>query len=325
MLTTRNEILSRFTAPVFIPHPVYPGLETFDCLAQPHHKPRLGTVELPTVKIVIREIDYLRGAGGSPIASDQLLRFRKDYYQLWYQVDGFGILQNATQNNFGTARPGLLGVMDQGERHTYMHQRGAFECFILGFSILPSANAKCYWNSEIEGKKVLPEAERLVFENLIFELFWQIADNKEILGIASMSNLLQLLVQLYSNGLLLVEESQFPTNKPKSLVAKAKQFMKLNYASLHHQDPLEKECGVDINYLNILFKKETGKTLYRYLSDIRMEHAKYLLEGKDFPVTEIAARIGYPNSNSFTRAFKKQNRISPTEYRESHDKSIKKG
>ena len=35
-------------------------------------------------------------------------------------------------------------------------------------------------------------------------------------------------------------------------------FMELNYARMRHQRELETECGVDINYLNIIFKKETG-------------------------------------------------------------------
>ena len=107
----------------------------------------------------------------------------------------------------------------------------------------------------------------------------------------------------------------FPKNKPKSLVEKARQFMKLHYAEMHDQNGLERECGVDINYLNILFTRETGKTLYKYLTDIRMEHAKYLLEENKLTIVEIASSVGYPNGNSFTRAFGKYMRQTPTSFR----------
>ncbi|GAG43728.1 unnamed protein product, partial [marine sediment metagenome] len=57
-------------------------------------------------------------------------------------VDGDGILQNATRRSFGKALPGLLGIMERGERYTYLHQRGAFQCFLLDFTLEPSRRAK---------------------------------------------------------------------------------------------------------------------------------------------------------------------------------------
>jgi two-component system response regulator YesN len=143
-----------------------------------------------------------------------------------------------------------------------------------------------------------------------------VVNEHEVFGIASISLLLEMLAVLFNKGLLVIHESLFPKNKPKYLVEKARQFMKLNYAKMHDQCDLERECGVDINYLNILFTKETGKTLYKYLTDIRMERAKYLLEEKQMPIVEIASSVGYPNGNSFTRAFSKYARQTPTSFRQ---------
>jgi AraC-like DNA-binding protein len=66
----------------------------------------------------------------------------------------------------------------------------------------------------------------------------------------------------------------------------------------------------------MLFAKETGKTLYKYLSDVRMEHAKYMLEVNKLPINEISSHVGYTNSNSFARAFKRSLNQTPTSYRE---------
>jgi AraC-like DNA-binding protein len=314
MLQTRHEILADFMSAAIVPHPRYAGFQTFANLSS--WMPDGVTVELPKVKIGINRLDYLRNTTMPPGSPDTMLRFQQNCYRLWYQVDGMGILQNATRGTFGNAKPGLLGVMDTGERHTYLHQKGPFECFLMEFSLMPSQQAKCYWNSEVEGKIVLDGNDKLYFENLVFDCIRVITSRKEMLGLATMSRIIEILVVLFKKGILVIEESQFPKNKQKSLVAKAMSFMKLNYSELHHQDALADECGVDINYLNLIFFKETGKTLYRYLVDIRMEHAKYMLENEDVSVAEIASAVGYPNANSFTRAFKRRESQTPTEYQQ---------
>ena len=273
-------------------------------------------MELSKLRVEIVGLDYLEFSGTDSKKFDSQLKFQQDCYRLWYQVDGTGILQNVTRNNYGIARPGQLGVMERGERHTYLHQKGTFECFQMLFSFMPSQNAKCYWNSEIEGKLVLEGNERLYFENLIFDLLRVLSNKKEILGLASISRILEILVVLFNKGLILVEESQFPKNKAKSLVVKAKSYMDLHYCDMHHQNHLENECGVDINYLNIIFKKETSKTLYQYITGVRMEHAKHFLETTQMSISDIALKVGYPNSNSFTRAFKRHNKITPQEFRD---------
>jgi AraC-like DNA-binding protein len=315
MFPTRNEIIAQFRSPVFIPHRNFHGMETFSRLSDWAGKNTVS-VELPRMKIAVSSIDYLRNFNMPAGDEGSMLRFQQNCYRLWYQVDGQGILHNATRNVFGTAKPGLLGLMEIGERYSYLHQKGPFECFLMEFSVVPSQQAKCYWNSEVEGKLVLPENSRLYFENLIFDLIRVIANDKEILGLASISRILEILVVLFTKGLLVIKESQFPENKAKSLVEKAKAMMNLQYAKLHHQKDLEKECGVDINYLNMLFAKETGKTLYKYLSDVRMEHAKYMLEVNKLPINEISSHVGYTNSNSFARAFKRSLNQTPTSYRE---------
>ncbi len=313
MFPTRHEILSQFAASSIVQHPRLKGFETFANLAT--WVPNGAVIELPKMKIIIKSIDYLRNMNMPTGTNETLLRFQQDSYRLWYQVDGMGIIQNATRSTFGNSRPGHLGIMDHGERHTYMHQRGPFECFMMDFVLLPSQQAKCYWNSEVEGKIVLAENEKLYFENLIFDCIQVICGNKEMLGLATISRILEILVVLFKKGILVIEESQFPKNKQKSLVAKAKNFMKTNYSSFHHQEALSKECGVDINYLNIIFTKETGKTLYKYLTDVRMDHAKYLLEESQKSICDIATIVGYPNANSFTRAFKHYASHTPGSYR----------
>jgi AraC-like DNA-binding protein len=312
---TRNGegTIMRFRRPAVVAHPRFEGFETLGRLVENPLPPR--TVELSSLKIIFHSVDYLHAPSPAQPSSLPPLRLHQDCYRLWYQLGGSGILQNVTRNTFGAARPGLLGVMEQCERHVYLHQRDTFECFTLEFSLLPSHNSRCWWNSETEGKAVLGDNQRQDLENIIFGLIDSFDEKRNTWGIATTARLLDLLAFAVAMGLIVIEEAQFPKNKARSLAAKAKHFMKRHYGLRHTQSSLEKECGVDINYLNIIFKKETGGTLYRYLTDIRMEQAKYLLEKGDLPVGDIGTKVGYPNNNSFTRAFGKFTGMRPTEYR----------
>ena len=314
MFQTRHELLDQFKNPVFVQHPLYPGgVRTFSCLRGWNDCP---VIELPRIRVEIFGLDYCEFSEDAQNRPDPMvLRFQQDCFRLWFQVEGNGILQNLSKNIFGAARPGLLGIMERSQRYTYLHQKGVFECFHLLFSVLPSSQAKCYWNSGIEGKCVLDGDERRSFENCVFSLLLSLSNKEDPFGLSTTSRILQILETLFAKKVLVIEETQFPRNKAKSLVTKAKTYMELQYAQLHHQKELERECGVDINYLNILFKRETGGTLFDYLTRIRMEQAKYLLETTADSVTDIASRVGYPNNNSFSRAFKRRENCTPLDFR----------
>ena len=91
-------------------------------------------VELPKMKIEIHSLDYLRNPRMPSDKNGAKLMFQQNCYRLWYQVEGHGILHNATRNILGIAHEGLLGIMEMGERHAYLHQKGGFECFMMEFS-----------------------------------------------------------------------------------------------------------------------------------------------------------------------------------------------
>lgn len=314
MFQSRRELVSRFKNPAFSPHPQYGnGVRTFSFI---HGWNKFPVLELPAMRVEINGVDYLEYSNDPVVKPDPLhLHFQQNCFRLWFQADGNGILQNLSQNIFGAARPGLIGIMERSRRYSYLHQKGIFECFQLLFSLLPSPGSKCYWSSDIEGKCVLEGKELLSFENLVFDLLLLLDDGKGSSGLSVTARLLDVLAVLFYHGVLSIEESQFPKNKAASLVKKAKSYMELHYERMRHQKELEQECGVDINYLNIVFKRETGGTLYDYLTRIRMEQAKHLLATTAVPVTDIATRIGYPNNNSFSRAFKRLELCTPLGFR----------
>jgi YesN/AraC family two-component response regulator len=71
---------------------------------------------------------------------------------------------------------------------------------------------------------------------------------------------------------------------------------------------------VSSSYLSIILKKEMGITFIEYLTKVRMEHAKKLLEQTNMKHYEIAEACGYPNSTYFSTIFKRFYGVSPSGY-----------
>ena len=63
------------------------------------------------------------------------------------------------------------------------------------------------------------------------------------------------------------------------------------------------------------FKAAVQVTFVEYLANYRMEQAKRLLGNPTMPVADVAAAVGFNDPSYFTRVFKKQEGISPSEYR----------
>jgi len=70
-------------------------------------------------------------------------------------------------------------------------------------------------------------------------------------------------------------------------------------------------------YISYFFKEQTGVNFSDYLERLRMTHARRLLSESDLPVNEIAVAVGYYSLNTFSRAFKRANGLSATEFRKS--------
>lgn len=69
-------------------------------------------------------------------------------------------------------------------------------------------------------------------------------------------------------------------------------------------------------YLCTFFKRNTGKTLNDYFTEIRMEKAKELLKDSRTKVYEVASNIGLTDPNYFSILFKKHTGYTPSEFRE---------
>lgn len=78
---------------------------------------------------------------------------------------------------------------------------------------------------------------------------------------------------------------------------------------------LAEEFHLSASYISQLFKNEIGVNFLAYLTNIRMEQAKKLLLSTPLSIAEVSERSGYGDYRVFTKAFKKSEGVTPSQYR----------
>ena len=69
-------------------------------------------------------------------------------------------------------------------------------------------------------------------------------------------------------------------------------------------------------YLSRFFKEQTGEKVLDYINKLRMQTAKQMLQESRCKIEEVAQKLGYNNSVSFIRVFKKYEGTTPGKYRD---------
>ena len=103
--------------------------------------------------------------------------------------------------------------------------------------------------------------------------------------------------------------------KNVNIIRKAKEFIRANYKKKIKLEDISKVVYLSPYYLSHIFKKEVGFTLFEYLTKVRIEEAKGLLENTPWNTTRISFEIGCTDQSYFCKVFKKIEGMSPSDYR----------
>jgi AraC-like DNA-binding protein len=88
----------------------------------------------------------------------------------------------------------------------------------------------------------------------------------------------------------------------------------------HYTEPISlkdvaRDVGMSKEYLARCFHQETGVTLVTYLNRYRISQAKLRLATSEKSLAEIALEVGFSSGPYFSRVFRQEVRMSPSEYR----------
>ena len=105
------------------------------------------------------------------------------------------------------------------------------------------------------------------------------------------------------------------------LITKALNYIKTeNKKSDITIDDVATHAGFSTDYFNRIFFAHTGFNIMEYVRFSRLKKAAHLLRGTNNDILDIALDCGYEAHESFSRAFKNQYGISPSEYRKKYEK-----
>ena len=96
----------------------------------------------------------------------------------------------------------------------------------------------------------------------------------------------------------------------------------LDYLNNCYPEPIssvsieEQFCG-NFDYMNRIFRKTTGTTIFQYLTEVRISHAKELLGTTSLKVSQISEKVGFSDESYFSKVFKRCTGITPMNYMKS--------
>lgn len=91
-------------------------------------------------------------------------------------------------------------------------------------------------------------------------------------------------------------------------------YLQMNDAKHISGEDIAMQTNMNFDSFNRLFKRETGLTVFNYLKQIRLNHARELLMTSQLRLNEISERVGFCDQYYLSRVFKKEYGVSPKKY-----------
>lgn len=121
------------------------------------------------------------------------------------------------------------------------------------------------------------------------------------------------MIRLYEKNL----KHETVTTTKNDLIDDLVKYIRSNFGSDLTLDYLAEYAHLSPEYLSRYFKKCTGKNLSEFITEVRIEKARYRLRTSTWPINDIWEYCGYHSANNFEKAFKKAAGMTAREYRRS--------
>ena len=123
--------------------------------------------------------------------------------------------------------------------------------------------------------------------------------------------LLQFILEMWEKGFVIENDKSGRNTVEKEIIS----YVQQNFKKKISLKEFGEQFHLSEKYISRYFKEHFHITLSQYITHLRLEYAKQLLQDTDTPVTEIAMQSGYQNVSYFIRSFKKAYGVSPLKYK----------
>lgn len=136
----------------------------------------------------------------------------------------------------------------------------------------------------------------------------QVGSRDYLLKPASEERLRELLHRLFG-------ELPAPAQERSTFAVKLDVWVREHYTEEITLDAAAQSMGISSYYFSRKVKTATGVTFLEYVTAYRIAQAKKRLLSTELSVAEIGRAVGYPDSNYFTKVFKRAEHCTPSQYR----------
>ena len=244
-----------------------------------------------------------------------------DEFEIIYVKSGFLTVSISGENYIG--KTGDAFVVSPGNLHFMGSQTGNVDYFTFLFPLKyisfrtddilddkllePLNSGHLIINPEIEDT-VKEQCEQLVE---IYGAKKEESQSKITAQIKTKIILLQFILELWKRGFIVENDTSGKNTVEKEMVS----YIQQNFTGKILLKEFGEQFHLSEKYISRYFKEHFHITISQYVTYLRLEHAKHLLQDTDIPVTEVAMQSGYQNVSYFIRSFKKMYGMSPLKYR----------
>ncbi len=101
----------------------------------------------------------------------------------------------------------------------------------------------------------------------------------------------------------------------RKVTAIAKEYILANYQKDLSLEAVAQVVNMNTNYFSSLFKKEIGENFIDFVTRVRIEKAKELLNQIDLKIYDVSRMVGYYSPKHFSKIFREIVGMTPLEYR----------
>ena len=246
-----------------------------------------------------------------------------DELEIIYVKSGFLTVNISGENYIG--KPGDAFVVSPGNLHFMGSQNGTVDYFTFLFPLKYIA----FRSDDMLDDKLIeplnsghlmisPEIKDTVKEQCeqlagVYAAEIDKSESKITSQIRKKIILLQFIHELWKKGFIVENDTTGRNTVEKEMVS----YIQQNYTGKILLREFGEQFHLSEKYISRYFKENFHITLSQYVTYLRLEHAKQMLQETDISVTEVAMQSGYQNISYFIRSFKKTYGVSPLKYRKS--------
>ncbi|GGD98718.1 response regulator [Paenibacillus nasutitermitis] len=145
------------------------------------------------------------------------------------------------------------------------------------------------------------------------------------IGISEFSNRLSLLPKLFEDAEYAIKSKFYSKDNQVIMTSKGryqkvmediKAIIDEQYAQIENVNQIVSPLFLSVSHANLIFKQQSGQTIFDYLIKKRMEVAKSMLMDPYIKIYEIAEKTGYKTNSYFASVFKEYTGLTPKQFRD---------